>query len=468
LVIKDEHETKISPSPEHHALSPELLVIKDEHETKISPSPEHHALSPELLVIATPPADKREAKSVGRLAAEGRCVRIQRIHGEKWGLKLAPYEGRVHVTAVKPTDANELPVGTVVVAINDRDTAGMAKVDLSGILSDSTIMEFKMVVELPLESQSAETTEPDAGDVVHILRERGQRWGLRIVPESGRYKVSGVDVNGAADAVKAQLPVNTLILSIAGVDTSSISKTDLKNIVTNPDLLDLVVEVRRPPTPRHATAVEPDSQLSPSERAAALTGNLVRISRSKGEKWGLKMSPRDGRYTLSGVSDVGAAASFSDVLTAGTVIMEANGHDTATLAFADLKTMLMDRNLLRINLVVHRRNALQGTAPVAVPAALEAGPPPDVVGNVVNMRRVKGQKWGLKMVPKGERYIIVGVDLSGAAAPQKQALPPGTLVMTINGRDTAAISKTDFMALVRAPELLELDLTVTPPSAADN
>lgn len=415
-------------------------------------------------------------------APEVNVVHIVRDRGQKWGLKLARSDegNRLKVVSVNPTGAafavmDKLPSETLVLSINGKDTALLSTADVKAIVTNPDLLDMALEVQLAdlissahlnTPPQQEPTTEqpvsvtadeiPKAeGDRILVQRERGERWGLRITPFENRFRVAGVDVNGAAARVTTHIPSDVVVLSVNDVDTLNLTKEDLKNIVSNPDLLDLSLLVQRPDPneddeDHYAVAAIVPQPISMSERDSR--GNSVHIHRDPGQKWGLKMTPQNGRYSVSGVSEIGAAASLGDVLPPGTVVMSINGRDTASLAMEDIKKLVTDRELLDLSLVVQRPATTS-------PQSETASSPSDVV----RVSRVVGQAWGLKMLPHGQHFKMVGVDPAGAAHGLEEQLPRDTVVMAINGTETASLTRTEFMAMVRDPKLTILDLSVQRP-----
>jgi hypothetical protein len=72
----------------------------------------------------------------------------------RWGVKMSPTDDRVQVTGVEagsPASAvdTELPQGTIVLSVNDRDTTGWTVVDIIGTMTDTSITELKLGVCQP-------------------------------------------------------------------------------------------------------------------------------------------------------------------------------------------------------------------------------------------------------------------------------------------------------------------------------
>eukprot|EP00038_Savillea_parva_P026006 m.50696 g.50696 ORF g.50696 m.50696 type:complete len:937 (-) comp7258_c0_seq1:143-2953(-) len=525
----------------------------------------------------------RQVRKADALAAEvvsgqppthgtANVVTITRDEGVKWGVKLVASDNRFKVTGLEPDGAasamaDKLPSGTILLSVNGQDTHGLSKRGLATLVRDPNLLELVLEVERPdMPTDTPEETVAPArdgttvdvaavpvadsgpspantltpsdgaasGNNVSLARQRGQRWGLSLRKRDGRVRVVKVHEDGAANVVSDVLRVGSTIVTINGKPTATMPASDLKAIVGDPDQLNLslgvqVAEEQADNDSREETHVErrgEDSdatsrsegaqssvtaessaedtvQTVPTESSAASTDTrpAVRVVRHAGDKWGLQLKPRDGRFVVTGVSETGAAVSVKDELPIGTIIMVINDRDTESLKNAEVKALVMDADLMALDLVVQYPSATPTEpSPDNVPAEAQASSngtgttehdvdhstpvplatpfvednnddtapepleePHDPPQDTVTIHRDPGQKWGLKMAPSDGRFKIVGVDDAGAAGSYGDALVPDSIVLSINGHDTETLAKKALMGIVKNADIVDLELILQHP-----
>lgn len=145
----------------------------------------------------------------------------------------------------------------------------------------------------------------------------GERWGIKFKPFESIYKIVQVGPTGIAVPHAAELPPNSLVISVNDVRTAELDTNGMGEIMKNALTLSLIVR-------------KPDADMN----------TVVLTRESVNAKWGLWLGATGDGYYVKKMSTDGAAASHANELPQGTRIIRMNGTLGSKIAKEDLKTLL--------------------------------------------------------------------------------------------------------------------------------
>lgn len=154
---------------------------------------------------------------------------------------LAQYEEAraEHLSFVRQRDSNDnMPSDSInTVAVRNR---GMYKTATNARHHKG---EFSHIAKNPVFKFDTPDTDRARQFHVKITRNPGQRWGLRLEPHAGRFRLNGVEDSGAAAKWASHLLPMTELLVVNNRDTSALSTSQLMSILTDNRVveLDLVI-----------------------------------------------------------------------------------------------------------------------------------------------------------------------------------------------------------------------------------
>eukprot|EP00045_Choanoeca_perplexa_P018097 m.277744 g.277744 ORF g.277744 m.277744 type:complete len:3260 (-) comp17712_c0_seq2:2323-12102(-) len=422
---------------------------------------------------------------VERSGASGRrTVRIQRVAGRGFGMKLAT-EDDVTGTTISDllpgglaAETGLLKAGDAILEINGQSVASASHAEVVQALQSSNDIVLEVDDSFPPGARRSLVEEPASRDLPNgngtaaasgavetaarssspaaetasgpipplsatttcrVHRGQGQRFGMKLLEQEDQPG-SGVVVNGLEPegaAALGGLKVGDRFYSIDGTVVWNGSHNEVLGLFR--DKADMDIKVVRPP---HEAAALAAARGLPLEQQPVPQGSVHRrltVSRKDGEKIGLKLASTDdgtGGATVSAVVPGGAAEPAG--LKPGDLLASINGVDVRDRVHSDIVGLFAEGE--EFDIEVYR------------PAYLE-----QEGFHATTLMRQPGESYGLRLVTEEQQDgVSIGEKMPGTPAAENDVLQAGDHLINVNGVEVEHATHDDIVALLTDADIANL------------